>query len=82
MELLIDAGADKEKADNSGHTPLHRAAQRGSLDVLGLLLERGADTHARTKAGKTALDLARRGQEKSLRQQQKVFMLTEFYDAS
>ena len=81
MELLLDAGADKEKADNNGYTPLHRAAQRGCIDVLGLLLERGADTHARTKAGKTALDLAMQGQEKSLPKQQKVFMLCEFYDA-
>ena len=81
MELLLDAGADKEKADNNGYTPLHRAAQRGCIDVFGLLLERGADTHARTKAGKTALDLAMRGQEKSLPKQQKVFMLSGFYDA-
>ena len=81
MELLLDAGADKEKADNNGYTPLHRAAQRGCVGVFGLLLERGADTHARTKAGMTALDLAMRGQEKSLPKQQKVFMLSEFYDA-
>ena len=81
LQLLLDAGADTEKADNDGYTPLRRAAQSASIEIFGLLLERGADTHARTKAGMTALDLARRFEGRSLREQQKVFMLTEFYDA-
>jgi ankyrin repeat protein len=42
------------------HTPLLAAAYYGSLDVVKLLLERGADRSIKN-GGKTALDLAREG---------------------
>ena len=40
-----------ERADAAGGTPLHRAAAAGARAVLALLLERGADLHARHGAG-------------------------------
>jgi len=40
--LLIDKGADVQRADNGGVTPLHRAAASGDHDVITRLLARGA----------------------------------------
>jgi ankyrin repeat protein len=40
--LLLDAGADPSLADGDGYTPLMAAAQNGHLEVLRLLLARGA----------------------------------------
>jgi ankyrin repeat protein len=41
-----------------GDTPLHVSAQRGSKQTLRVLIERGADVAAKTRAGKTPRDLA------------------------
>ena len=49
------------KRDENGWTPLHEAVRDGNLDVIELLLERGADINARTgpnQEGPTALYLA------------------------
>jgi len=52
-ELLIGAGVDIHvPADRHPHDyPLHLAAKRGHVDVVALLLERGADVNARTRYG-------------------------------
>ncbi|CAK9074718.1 unnamed protein product [Durusdinium trenchii] len=39
--------------------PIHLAAKTGDLSVLRVLLRAGADLHARSSRGRTALDLAR-----------------------
>jgi ankyrin repeat protein len=38
----LDAGASLSARDALGYTPLHRAADDGDLEMVGLLLERGA----------------------------------------
>lgn len=43
---LLDAGAHLETRDQMGFTPLLSAVQARRLDVLNVLLERGADPHA------------------------------------
>ena len=43
VRLLVDAGADKDKAHNDGWTPLHRACFKGHVEVVRLLVEAGAD---------------------------------------
>ena len=43
VHLLIQKGADMEKADYNGRTPLCIASQNGYLDVVRLLIEKGAD---------------------------------------
>jgi ankyrin repeat protein len=40
--LLLDGGADPDRADSKGNTPLMQAAADGGLAVVQLLLERGA----------------------------------------
>ena len=58
VRFLLDTGCDKDAADGFGATPLHRAAQRGHLDIVCFLVESGASRHSTDKDGKTALDLA------------------------
>ena len=55
---LLTEGANPNQADNAGRTPLHNAAQWGLPSVVDLLLAAGANVHAQTRAGETALDVA------------------------
>jgi len=57
--LLIEKGADITLAQSQGYTPLHYAAANGSDDVVIRLLAMNAIRSAKTKDGKTPLDLAR-----------------------
>ena len=52
---LLDGGADASAPDSAGMTPLHFAAQQGSLAVAHLLLEHGADVHAVDRFGNAPL---------------------------
>jgi ankyrin repeat protein len=56
--LLIDAGADVNLADNDGITPLMEAARSGSEAMVQLLLEKGAVKNAKDSHGHTAADIA------------------------
>ena len=58
--LLLEAGADKDKCDSHGATPLHAAAVAcgGQLEVAQLLLESGADKDKSDHQGATPLNLA------------------------
>ena len=56
---LLDAGAEVNVADGRGVTPLMRAAGSGRVEVVKVLLERNADTDARSADGRTAADFAR-----------------------
>jgi ankyrin repeat protein len=42
IRLMLDAGFDPNAEGEGGATPLHQAAWRGQLDVVELLLDRGA----------------------------------------
>lgn len=73
---LLDAGVDPNQYDKLGNTPLMAfAAQLPEDDdyktppeILELLLDRGADLHARNRAGETALHIAvRRGRKLAMR---------------
>jgi ankyrin repeat protein len=52
---LMDAGANPNPQEV---TPLMAASDQGSLALVNLLLERGADPHRKDNEGKTALDYA------------------------
>ncbi len=57
--LLLDRySANIHNKDHNGNTPLHDAAERGNLQALALLLERGADIENRNSNGSTPLQLA------------------------
>lgn len=62
--LLADAGADVNARQHGGYTALHAAAQHGAIDLVDLLLERGADPDAAADDGRRPVDFARgRGHE-------------------
>ena len=62
VEVLIDAGADIEAKDVSGHnagrSPLHVASQRGNLRVVEVLVKAGAGMCVTDNGGETCLSLA------------------------
>lgn len=62
---LLDRGADVNEAATSGratgYTPLMTAARGGHAELVGFLIDRGADAGARAADGSTPLRLARSG---------------------
>ena len=55
VQLLLEAGADKDAAKADGVTALMAAALKGHLEVVRLLLEAGADKNVARADGATAL---------------------------
>lgn len=53
IRMLLDAGADPNRTDRTGNTPLHAAAKQGDAGVALLMLERGADPLTRNAQGAT-----------------------------
>jgi len=43
VRLLLEKGADKDKAANNGASPLHSACQKGHEKVARLLIDAGAN---------------------------------------
>ncbi len=60
VRLLLSRGADADASGSRGWTPLMMAAAsaRPNPAVIEMLLENGADVHARDDVGRTALDWA------------------------
>ena len=58
MQLLIEAKADANAADDESETPLMEAIRSDSIGVMLLLLENRADAGAETDTGRTALHVA------------------------
>ena len=58
-EALLDCGADIDRPDSLGDTPLRRAVNCGRIQVAALLLARGADVHSKGNKGLTPLLAAR-----------------------
>ncbi len=58
VQKLLDADAPVNTAEHGGYTALHLAAARGDLELVSLLVRRGADPTAKTDKGETAADIA------------------------
>jgi ankyrin repeat protein len=58
IKLLLEYGANMDARDKEGWTRLHWAAFGLNLQVLVVLLDRGADPHAQTNKGETPIQLA------------------------
>lgn len=59
IALLAGSGCmDVECEDVEGHRPLHLAVESGCAEAVDLLLDMGADVHAKTKRGTTPLQMA------------------------
>ena len=59
-KLLLDRGADPNKATRRGWTPLHMAARSGHIGVVKILIERGAVVKIADVNGETPLHSAAR----------------------
>ena len=59
VQALLHAGADVDKAADSGWTPLIMASWKGHLPVVQALLQDGADVDKAMDGGWTALDVAK-----------------------
>ena len=57
IKLLLEKEADTVAADSDGRTPLHWASQNGYVEVVELLLSKGANVNAQEPYG-TALQAA------------------------
>lgn len=57
-KMLVEAGAEVNVIQASQMTPLHAAAKNGNIEMLILLLEKGALVDIKNDQGKTASDLA------------------------
>jgi len=71
VRLLLDQGLDVNEADSDGFTPLMAAAYQGDVATARLLVEAGADLHARGKFGLvikalTAFEWAKRERKKAV----------------
>ena len=58
MRVLIELGADIDKAPNIGATPLCIAAQDGHEAVVRVLIEAGADVNKARNDGETPLTIS------------------------
>ena len=56
---LLEAGANVNARDNSGHTPLMLAVRRQNAEVVNILLDAGANAQLRNRRKEIAFDYAR-----------------------
>lgn len=75
VEYCISQGNKVTEADTLGFTPLHGAAFVGDLQLIKFLVDNGARTDVKTKAGDTVADSANGPFEKSLPQPAAVALL-------
>ncbi|CAN0865506.1 Potassium channel SKOR [Linum grandiflorum] len=61
LKGFIRAGADPDRSDYDGRSPLHLAASRGYEDITNLLIQKGVEVNMRDKFGNTALMEAIKG---------------------
>ena len=64
--LLVTCGAPLNARNNLGMTPLMLASMRSKIDLMGLLLDEGADASCLSADGLTALDMASTLQARAL----------------
>jgi ankyrin repeat protein len=58
IEALLELGADINRQNLSGFTPLHHAVEADAADAIALLVRRGADTTSKNRRDLTPAELA------------------------
>ena len=59
LEMLLKQGANPNAKDNSGNTPLHKAAASGNYDIALWLLENGANPNLKNQNGESLTKIAK-----------------------
>lgn len=67
IRALLAAGADVNLPGRYGRTPLITAVFQGAVDLVRLLIGKGADLSAKDEEGKTALDYAEKRDEREIK---------------
>ena len=67
VEMLLSRGADVDATQAGGWTALHAAAKHGDLEIVKILLARGAQKLP-SEGGETPVDLVEDGSSEELRQ--------------
>jgi len=67
IRALLAAGADVNLPCQNGRTPLITAVFQGAVDLVRLLIGKGADLSAKDEEGKTALDYAEERDERKIK---------------
>lgn len=58
LRRLLEQAVDVDASGEDGYTAMHGAAENGRVQILALLIERGANVNPRLSSGHTPLDLA------------------------
>ena len=70
VEFLVAHGADVNRGDNEGWTPLHATPSCGFLSIAKFLLEAGADVAAVNNDGELAIDISESDEMEDLLQKE------------
>ena len=70
VEFLVGLGADVNRGDNEGWTPLHATASCGFLSIAKYLLENNADPAAVNNDGELAIDISESDEMEDLLQKE------------
>ena len=60
IRLLLQNGADVNKRDRLGNTPVHYAAMMNYTEAIAMLMRHGASINITNNRGEKPIDLARR----------------------
>ena len=70
VEFLVSNGADVNRGDNEGWTPLHATASCGFLSIAKFLLDHGANVAAVNNDGELAIDISESDEMEDLLQKE------------
>ncbi len=70
VEFLVERGADVNRGDNEGWTPLHATASCGFLSIAKYLLEHSANVSAVNNDGELAIDISESDEMEDLLEQE------------
>eukprot|EP00210_Caulerpa_lentillifera_P002917 g2785.t1 len=78
IQILLDNGAFPDVRDIASYTPLHRAAERGALDIIAALVEAGASVSKKNRDGDYPRDIFCKMFDCSLRRHRRTYKILKY----